>query len=86
LNAFKHRSPTTTYTQILNTLLITIAPHSNKRNGSKRVGAAWLLTHKNLSPYTSSLQDTHWLQRRKVESVGRIEAVNKPALAGGRIV
>jgi hypothetical protein len=26
------------------------------------------------------------LQRRKVESAGRIEAVNKLALAGGRIV
>ena len=47
---------------------------------------AWHLTHKNLSPYTSSLQDTRRLQRRKVESAGRIEAVNKLALAGGRIV
>ena len=44
------------------------------------------MTHKNLSPYTSSLQDTRRLQRWKVESAGRIEAVNKLALAGGRIV
>lgn len=45
----------------------------------------WHLTQKNLSPYTSSRHDTRRLQRRKVESAGRMEAVNKLALARWQI-